>query len=304
MKNKLRKQLLNYFLVIVGTFLLAFGTVVFLTKSELVAGGISGIAIIIQHFITNVYIYDYLVLGLTAITWLIGLLFVGKDFAYKTLLSSVIYVGCTFLFARLPFFNEMAVNFAGKGEAGNLILCGIFGGVFVGAGVAITFLGGGSTGGVDVFQIIIRKKLNIKESVSSVIIDGIVILVGMFSMRLWTESLCGILSSVVTAGIIEGIYIKNQSSYQVDVISSEWKSISDYVQNDLERGATVLRVEGGYKGESRVMLRLVIDKQQYEKLRNYIAEVDPSAFLTFTQVNAVYGEGFTKNKKKIKLKKK
>ena len=104
MHKSIYKQLSNYFLVILGTFLLAFGSVIFLTECELVAGGISGIAIIIQHFV-DLQIYDYLVAALTVLFWLIGLIFVGKDFALKTALSSVTYIGFTFLLKRVNFFT-------------------------------------------------------------------------------------------------------------------------------------------------------------------------------------------------------
>lgn len=306
MSKKLIHQIRNYILVIIGTFLLAFGSVIFLTKCELVAGGISGIAIIIQHGFNNsgIYVYDYVVAGLTVISWLVGLLFIGKDFAIKTALSSTLYIGFTFLFARVPLFDKIATNFVGEQEVGNLILCGLFGGVFVGGGVAMTFLGGGSTGGVDVIQVILNKHFRIKESITSFFVDASVIIIGMAVMQLWVPALCGILSAFVTAALIEVVYIRNQTAYQVDIISNEWKKISDYAQNELERGATIIRAEGGYKGEERVILRIVFDKMQYEKIRNYIASVDPSAFVTFTQTNAVFGEGFKHNKKSVKNKKK
>ena len=301
-KKRLIKQFQNYFFVTIGTFLLTFGSVIFLSKCELVAGGISGIAIIIQHFVSY-QIYDYVVAGLTVICWLLGLIFVSKEFALKTLLSSVLYIGFTFLFKRIQSFENLATQFAGNMEVGNFILCGIFGGVFVGAGVALTFLGGGSSGGVDVLQAIAKKYLNIKESVSSLVFDILIILVGMVAMQLWVEALCGILSCFITAMMIEVIYIRNQTSYQVDIISNKWEEISDFVQNELNRGATIIRAEGGYKGEERIILRVVFDKMQYEQIREYIASIDPNAFVTFTQTNAVYGEGFVKNnniKKKIK----
>ena len=301
-KKRLIKQFQNYFFVTIGTFLLTFGSVIFLSKCELVAGGISGIAIIIQHFVSY-QIYDYVVAGLTVICWLMGLIFVSKEFALKTLLSSVLYIGFTFLFKRIQSFENLATQFAGNMEVGNFILCGIFGGVFVGAGVALTFLGGGSSGGVDVLQAIAKKYLNIKESVSSLVFDILIILVGMVAMQLWVEALCGILSCFITAMMIEVIYIRNQTSYQVDIISNKWEEISDFVQNELNRGATIIRAEGGYKGEERIILRVVFDKMQYEQIREYIASIDPNAFVTFTQTNAVYGEGFVKNnniKKKIK----
>ena len=301
MSNKVRKQIVNYICIILGTALLAFGSVIFLVECDLVSGGISGISIIIQHIVhscgSNVYIYDYVAAALTVFFWFIGLIFVGKDFAIKTLLSSVLYIGFTFLFTRVPFFHQLALESAGNKEIGNYLLCGAFGGIFVGSGVAVTFLGGGSTGGVDCLQIIMQKYLNIKESISSFILDFVVIGVGMIVMRLWVPALCGILSCAATALFIEIVYNRTMSSYQVDIISSKWEEISDYAQNVLERGATIIRAEGGYKGDERVILRVVFPRYQYEKLRQYIATIDPKAFVTITKTNAVYGEGFKHNRK-------
>ena len=307
MSKKTIKQLYNYLLVFIGTLILAFGSVIFLSECELVAGGVSGIAIIFDHFFKGTY--DYAIAVLIVVCWLLGLIFISKDFAMKTLLSSVLYIGFTFLFKRVPFFGTIAQNFAGTAggavpQVGNLILCGLFGGVFVGAGVAITFIGGGSTGGVDVFQMMMRKYFNIKESIGSFVIDGTVVAIGMIVMQMWIPALCGILSSFVAAVLIEMVYIHNQTSYQVDIISDHWKEISEYAQVTLDRGTTIIPAEGGYKGDKRVILRIVFDKSQYDKIRNYIASIDPHAFITFTQTNAVYGEGFNSNKKSNKIVKK
>ena len=306
MSNKVLRQIQNYFLVIVGTFFLSFGSVIFLSKSNIVAGGLSGIGVIINHY-TPIDVYDYVVGALTVIFWVLGLIFIGKDLAIKTLLSSLLYIGFTFLFNRVPFFDDLAKIFAGTQDGGvpqvgNLILCGVFAGVFVGGGVAITFLGGGSTGGVDIIQLILKKYTGLKESISSFVIDAVIIVAGMICIQNWIPALCGIITAFVAAGIIEGIYIRNQTSYQVDIISDHWQEISAYAQDVLERGATIIRAEGGYKGEERVILRVVFDKMQYEKIKNFIASVDPKAFVTFTQTNAVYGEGFAKNRKKKKSK--
>ena len=308
MSKNLKRQILNYFLVAIGTLVLAFGTVIFLTKCELVAGGISGIAIIIQHYVeTN--IYDWLILGLTTIFWVIGLIFCGKDFALKTLFASILYVGYTFIFNRVPFFTDLAEVFAGLDKyyeplVGNYFLCGLFGGVFVGAGIAISFLGGGSTGGVDCLQPIFKKFFNIPQPVTSVAVDGFIILIGMICMRLWIPALNGILCCVVSAALIEMVYMRNQSSYMADIISNKWEEINEYAQKELDRGATIIHAQGGFKGEERIVLRIVFDKTQYEKLRNKIAEIDPLAFITFTQTNAVFGEGFASSKRKTKKHKK
>ncbi len=308
-KKKFGKKIFDYALVTIGTFLLSFGSVIFLTKCEMVAGGVSGISIIIQHFV-SINIYDYAVAALTALFWIIGLIFIGKDFALKTLYSSILYIGFTFLLNRIQMFTDIAYTFAGikegvtEPEVGNYILCALFGGVFVGIGIALTFLGGGSTGGVDCLQLIMAREFKIKEGVAGFIIDGIIILVGMFSMQLWIPALCGILSSFVVSMIIDVVYSKQQNSYQADIVSEHWEEINEYVKNELDRGSTIFRVEGGFKGEPRVVLRIVFDKKQYDDLRSFINEVDPHAFVTFTQTNAVYGEGFIEQKKKDKKTKK
>ena len=308
-KKRLIREIKNYLLVAVGTLILAFGSVIFLSKSELVAGGVSGIAIIINHFV-EANVYDYAVAGLTILFWVIGLIFVGKDFAMKSLFSSVLYIGYTFLFNRIELFDNLANTFAGlvngntELQVGNLILCGLFGGVFVGAGVAVTFVGGGSTGGVDCFQPIFRKYFGVREPITSFVVDAVVIVAGMLAMKLWIPALCGILSCVMSALLIEAIYIRSQTSFQVDIISKHWEEINNFAINELDRGATIIKAEGGYKREERVILRIVFDRSQYEKLRDFIAIVDPDAFITFTQTNAVYGEGFSRNRKRDLKKKK
>jgi len=313
MSKNMKKQLWNYCLIFIGTLLLAFGSVIFLSEAELVAGGVSGIAIIIQNAVaksgSTFQTYDITVAVLTVLSLVIGFIFIGKDFSFKTLVASVLYIGFTFIFKRIGFFTDLAQKFAGikivegvrqSGDTGNLMLCGLFGGIFVGAGVAFTFLGGGSSGGVDVLQVILRKKFGIKESVTSPLLDILVIVVGMITMQMWVESLCGVLSSLTTAFLIELVYIKNQSSYQVDVVSTKWELINEFAHNELDRGTTLVNAKGGYSGTDYIILRVVIDKPQYEQIRNFIADVDPKAFVTITQTNAVYGEGFKYNQKKGK----
>ena len=311
--KQIRKYLINVVYIIIGNLFLAFGTAIFLTNLNIVAGGLSGIGIIVQHYIGKYVggqVIDIAVFVLTWILWLVGFFFVSKEFAFKTLASSIIYPFALALFLRVPVFISFSKSICFYGleltaeglpastiPIGNLLLCCLFGGVFVGGGVAICFVGGGSTGGVDVLVALIAKHTPIKASIASFFIDGTIIVLSMFLIpNNIVPSLCGILCAFVTSLLIEFVYVGSQSSYQVDIISSKWEEISNYAQNELERGATIFVAKGGYKGDERVVLRIVFDKSQYRKIRNFIAQVDPKAFVTFTQTNAVYGEGFKKNK--------
>lgn len=298
------------FAVIFGTILLTFGNVIFLIPLDINAGGLSGIAIIVRYFIPEEYkvlVYNIIIWSLSVTLWILGRFCIGKEFAYKTLLSTIVFPLANSLFTAVPYVKD-SVNYlaelikcAGNETsvvtAGNYIICAIFGGVFVGSGVAITFVGGGSTGGVDVLTFIFEKYLHIKQSIASFIVDGSIVVAGLIAFMAVDQSkfiscLVGVIAAFITAVVIEVIYIGSQSNYQADIISDKWEEISRYVQDELERGATILRAEGGYHGDPRVILRVVIDKRQYEKLKRYIAEVDPRAFVTYTQTHATFGEGF------------
>lgn len=323
-KKEQKSIIFNFMLVFFGNLFLAFGTAIFLKKLDIVAGGLSGIGIIVEYFVGKTTIFsgwlgefigesvvDIVVFICTWILWGIGLIFVGKDFAIKSFASAIIYPIALGIFIRVPVFQELANNISYFGVSdttaivagtefaplSNLLVCGLFGGVFIGLGVGMNFLGGGSTGGVDVIIAIVNKYLGIKEAIVSFILDGIVIVCGMFLIRRNGQfnivpSLCGILSSFITAIVIDLVINSLSASYQLDVISDKWEEISAFAQDELGRGATIIKAQGGYKGDDRVVLRIVFDKLQYNRLRKFISKVDPRAFVTITKTNAVYGEGF------------
>ena len=298
------------FAVIIGTIIVAFGNVIFLIPLDINAGGLSGIAIVIRYFVPEELkslIYNITIWTLSIILWVLGRICIGKEFAYKTLLSTIVFPLATSLFTMVPYVKDSfaylaeliktAGNQTSEVTAGNYLICAIFGGVFVGTGVAITFVGGGSTGGVDVLTFLFEKYLHIKQSVASFIVDGTIVVAGLIAFLAVDPAkliscLVGVVSVFITSVVIEVIYIGSQSNYQADIISDKWEEISRYVQDELERGATIIRVEGGYHGDPRVILRVVIDKRQYEMLKKYISVIDPKAFVTYTQTHATFGEGF------------
>ena len=299
--------ILKVVVVIIGTFLVSFGNVAFLVPLDVNAGGLNGIAIIARYFVDQnikILIYNLVVDIAAVILWLIGLVFVGKEFALKTLVATLAFPLANWLFTACPgvsnslaFFGELLKTVGNGPTAGNYLMAGIFGGVFVGVGVAVTFVGGGSTGGVDVLTFLMEKYIHIRQSIASFIIDGTIITVGLLILlpinnEFLLPCLSGIISAFMSAIIIEVIYIGSQTSYQVDIISDKWEEISEYAQTELGRGTTIIKAQGGYHGDERVILRIVFNKREYSKIRSYIAKIDPKAFVTYTQTNAVFGEGF------------
>ncbi|MFA7032596.1 MAG: YitT family protein, partial [Bacilli bacterium] len=174
-KSSVKEYFMQILVVILGSFLLAFGNIVFLSPAMINAGGLNGISIIVKSFFAEGYqdiVYNITTAVLSIVLWIVGLIFIGKDFAIKTLLSTIMVPVATCFFTFVPGVSDWCQNItsailSNPMETGEILLAGITGGVIVGVGVAITFVGGGSSGGVDVLSFILNKYLNIKQSIGS-----------------------------------------------------------------------------------------------------------------------------------------
>lgn len=207
-------QLKNILLSVAGTLILAFGVALFIIPFDLVVGGVSGIAIILSHLFPVPFLTTDLLI--TFITWglfFLGLIFLGRDFALKTLISTIVYPLGISVFSRLTDPEVMNGMFSLSKSAYSeiaILLAAIFGGVLIGTGCALTFLGGGSTGGVDVLAFIICKKMHkIRSSTVIFIIDVSAILLGFIVFNDLVISLLGISSAFITATVIDTIFLRS-----------------------------------------------------------------------------------------------
>lgn len=292
-KENYKVLLRSYSLILIGAILLAFGTGMFLIPNRINAGGLSGIAIVLKA--ANPWFEeDLVVLVLTWGFFILSLIFLGLKFTIKSLVSSLVYPLLLILFSRLPFFqNLIHTTFFVNQETTKTLIAGIFGGAFVGAGVAITFLGGGSTGGVDIIVFIINKFTSIKQSILSFIVDGSIIVIGIFALGDMIASLIGVIAAFITAMMIEYIFVGRSRALTAMIISRDHaKEINEYIQNEMERGSTFFKVEGGYKRHEYELIMVTFDRKEYANLINHVSHIDKKAFLTVIQANEVLGEGF------------
>ena len=165
MKNKYNKTdilrtLKNVSMVVVGTIILAFGTSVFLLPFNLVTGGVSGYSIVIKSLLPFDFISKEMIIAI--LTWtlfFLGFIILGKGFAMKSLISTLVYPIATALFSNLRSTDFLGGFFRLESSAHPqiaILLAAVFSGVFVGLGCALSFLGGGSTGGVDVIAFTVQ----------------------------------------------------------------------------------------------------------------------------------------------------
>lgn len=299
-----KKAFINFGWMLVGTTILAFGTAFFIIPNDLVTGGVSGLAIIIKSAFESVGNTSVDVgIIITILTWglfVIGLFLLGIRFTFKTLIATVVYPPLIFLF---QFMIDNISWLRIDNSPVSLLLGGLFGGVFVGVGCGCTFIGGGSTGGVDCLSLAANKYLHVKTSVASFIIDGSIILIG-FIINIdngLERTLIGIVSAIMSAIMIDRVFLGQSSSFIAWIVTPKYDELSRRIQDEVERGTTLFIAEGGYTNAPYKVVEVVFDRKEYHDIHRIISEVDPYSFVTTMRAHEVRGDGFKKIVKNKKL---
>ena len=307
-KNEILLQLKNLALVIVGTLVLAFGCAIFIEPFHMVTGGVTGLSIALDGLfdvpdaniplIGSMPFIDILVFVITWALFFMGLIFLGKDFALKTLISSIFYPIGFYLFGLLVNPNVLGGFFdiGGKTEYAGiaLILSALFGGICVGTGCALTFLGGGSTGGMDIIAFMLCKLVK-KWKSSTVIfaIDAVIVIFGMIVNKNLVLTLLGVFSAWLGAVVIDKIFIGGNRAFTAQIVSDKYEEINIAIREEVRRTTTMLVGYGGYSGEPKTVLSVTFTMNQYADLMRVINRIDPTAFVSISQAHEINGEGFT-----------
>lgn len=268
--------------IFIGTGIYAFGIYAFTAPNQIAPGGITGIATVVNAFTgfkigTLVTLFNIPLL-------LLGFKTLGKRFIFNTLLSTVFFnIQVDYLYPFLPVYK------------GNLILAAIFGGLFIGLGLAIVFMRGGSTGGMD----IISKSIQLKYPHISLgkivfVTDLIVITIAALSFRSIEAALYAIIAMFVSSKAIDALLYGTTMGKMVIIVSKRSDDIAKLIVSDLARGCTVLNANGAYTGEEKRVLICACKDTEFYELKRIVKRLDPSAFIIVTEAGEVFGEGFSK----------
>lgn len=294
-----KQNIKNVLLVVLGTLILSFATAVFILPFELVSGGVSGLAIVLNHLIPlEFFTVDRIVTVLTWLLFLLGFLLLGKSFALKTLISTVVYpVGVSFFMwlAESPALGGLLNLNASQYSEIAVLLAALFGGLCVGTGCAITFLGGGSTGGVDVLGLLLCKMIRrMKNSVAFFLVDATTVILGMFVLGDLAVSLLGIISAFIAALMVDKVFLGRKGAFIAQIVTDRYEAINAAVIQRMNRTTTIIDATGGYSGEGKKMVMVSFTIRQYSELLSIIAEEDKNAFVTVHRAHEINGEGWTR----------
>ena len=284
----MKRDIIDYSYIIIGSAITALGIVLFLNPAMLAPGGVSGIATILFHTIG-------LDLGLTILVltipiFLIGAKLFGKQYGVKTLLGSVLLSVFTSIWASV--FGDAGLLDYSKDIS--IWLSALYGGVITGLGMGLVMKSGSNTGGTDIIAQIIARYTSLSLGTALFIVDGVIIAVSaiFFSIE---NALYAIVVAYITTVVVNKIVLSMGTNYAktVFIISEKTDEIGEYIINTLERGATILDAKGFYTKESRPMIMTVIPNQDISKLTRAVHQANPKAFLIIHEAFHVLGEGYT-----------
>ena len=271
----------EYAIITFGIILVALSVEYFYAPNNIAAGGVTGAAIVINAIIPSLSI-GMLTLIFNVVLFIVAFVFVDGKFGVKTIYASL---GLSIILWIIEkFFNPIAIT-------NDLIMATIFGTLISAVGMAFVFNENASTGGTDILAKILNKFFHLDIGKSLLVVDFIItfasilafgINVGLYAM------LSVILLGLVVDRLIEGFNVCKS----VFIISKKNDEISKFIIYTLDRGCTFLKGMGAYTCQESDVLYAVISRNQFIKLKKFIKEIDPQAFITVGEVHEVLGEGF------------
>ena len=275
-KNKFRE----FTLITIGILLVAISVVYFFEPNNIAAGGITGLAIVINNYIPFISIGP-LVLIMDVCLFIVAFLVIGGKFGAKTIYSSLLLSSSMWIMQKLLPYTV----------TNDLIISTIFGTLISACGMALVFNANASTGGTDIIAKILNRFFHFDIGKSLLMVDFFVTLLGALTFGI-DIGLYGLLSVIINGVVIDKIIAGFNVRNEITIISKSNKEISKFILNDLERGCTFIKGMGGFTGEDTAILYTILERNEFIKLKQHISNIDKNAFITVGEVHEVMGEGF------------
>ncbi len=288
----------QYTYVLLGSFLIAAGFVLFITPYNIIPGGVYGAGVALNYIFPGVEVGTWGLL-LDIPLMLIAFIFLGGHLGVKTVFAAL----------TLPLIMNTMTHFLGSDPttmldgaidlSGDVLLACIFGGVIIGAGASFILKSHATSGGTDIVGMILSKWLHIPIARSILIIDAAVVIFGLIVIGDWLVPLYSLITLYVSMRVIDFVIEGGSNDKMVFIISPQHEKIKDYILIELERGGTYINAQGMYTREDKDMVFVVISRREIARLQDFVRSVDSEAFMVVLNAHETLGDGFKKFEKKV-----
>lgn len=285
-RKSLPQLLLSYFWITLGAFLAALSIRVFLYPNQLIDGGIVGISLILGRLTSRSLVSVYLVVLNLPFLYL-AYKHIRKTFVIQFLISIFLFAFFLFLLARVPGF---------EGDSLEII---VFGGAILGVGVGLIIRNGGCLDGSEIMGIIINRRLGF--TVGQVVLFVNVFVFAAYGLIFvdWHIALKSLMAFIVAFKMIDLVIVGLDELKSVMIISDKAESVADAITEQLGLGLTILYGRGGYSGDPREVLFVIVERLDLSELKELVQREDPASFMAIQDLHEVVS-GISSHAKEIK----
>lgn len=277
MKGKIKE----YGIITIGIILVGIAIQFFYVPNNITGGGVTGIALVVNHYIPGANLGTLMAI-MNIFLFVIAFIFIGKSFGGKTIYAAM---GLSFI----NWFSERFIKPVGIPD--NPMLATIAGTVLLGIGLGIVFTQNASTGGTDIIAKILNKFFHIDMGKGMQMVDIIVVLLSAATFGIEKgiyASICVLLNGIVIDKVISGF----NTCHQVVIFTEKIDILKEYIIRDIDRGCTIFKGKGGYTDKEKDVLYCVVGRSQLMRIRKFIRDNEPDAFVIVNEAHDVLGKGF------------
>lgn len=284
-REKAAKWLADVLLLILGSALYAAGINCFTAPADIAPGGVGGLATVVSDLFGGAVSIG-VIIGIFNIPLILaGFLRLGKALMLRTLIAVAAATLLTGgLSALFPAYT------------GDRMIAAVFGGVLIGAGLGVVYRRGGTTGGTDIVNKLIRQvKPHFSLGTIMMATDAFVVAVSMLVYGNLESGLYAIIAIFVSARVMDVILYGGREGKAILIFSEKAGEIGCAIVGKISRGATFLKGTGVYSGADRDVIFCAVQKNEYVKLKRLVREIDGDAFIVSVTSDEILGRGFRRN---------
>ena len=279
-----------YALILVGAFILAAGFVLFIDPHRIAPGGVYGIGIIVHYLTQGLFSWapNGLPIGTVGLLLnipltIIGIRVLGPMFGIKTVVGFVL---------SSVFIDVLHLWLGFNPLVDDMLLSSIFGGVLIGFGLGLIFKSKATSGGSDIIAMIIARYTRLPLGQLMIYVDSTIVLLALVAFQDWKIPLYSWVVIYVTGKVIDMTIQGVSYDKALFIITDRYEDVKNKIIHDIERGGTIINVQGMYTGHDKKMIFTNVSRREVYMLKDYIQQIDPKAFITVIDANEILGNGF------------
>ncbi len=292
------KTLRQYLYILLGSFLIAAGYVLFITPYQIVPGGVYGAGVALNYIFPGLEVGTWgLILDVPLL--IIAFIFLGGHLGVKTIFAALalpaIMNGMTYFIGTDPVTMIGGVI----NLSDDVLLACIFGGCIIGIGVAFILKSHATSGGTDIVGMLISKFMHLPIARALLIVDSIVIIFGLIVIGDWKVPLYSLVTLFICLKVVDFILEGGSGDKLIFILSDKKDEIRSFIIDDLSRGGTFIKAQGMYSSADKDMIFVVISRRESILMQERVREIDEAAFMVVVNAHETLGDGFKAFEKKV-----